>query len=119
MMFASTTTTEHLLRSSGLPTHRQPTHPGQVLRKYFLKPSGVTQVKAAKDLSIKRARLSEIINGKRRITEETALLLERYLGCLAATWLNLQHAYDLAAAIKALPPKRLQSIHPLNKLQTA
>ena len=118
-MFASTTTTEHLLRPSGLPTNRQPTHPGLVIVKDFLEPMGVTQVKAAKDLGIKLARLNEIINGKRRITEETALLLDRYLGCPAATWLNLQHAYDLATAIKALPPKRLQSIHPLNKLQTA
>ena len=91
-MFASTTTTEQLLRSSGLPTNRQPTHPGQIIVKDFLEPMGVTQVKAAKELGIKLARLNEIINGKRRITEETALLLGRYLGCPAATWLNLQHA---------------------------
>lgn len=118
-MSASATTTEGLLASAGLPIHRAPTHPGQVLLHDFIEPRGLTQVKVAQDLGIKLARLNEIINGKRRVTEETALLLERYLGCPAATWLNLQHAYDLAVAIKDLPPNRLQSIHPLAKLQSA
>jgi addiction module HigA family antidote len=107
-----------MLAAAGLPTNREPTHPGQVLLKEYLEPLGITQVRAAEELGIRLARLNEIINGKRRVTEETALLLERYLGCPAATWLNLQHAYDLAAAIRELPPKRLDSITPANHLQT-
>jgi addiction module HigA family antidote len=118
-MSASVTTTEELLKSAGLPTHRPPTHPGQVLLHDFMEPRGLTQVKVAQDLGIKLARLNEIINGKRRVTEESALLLERYLGCPAATWLNMQHSYDLAVAIKGLPPKRLQSIQPLPTLLSA
>jgi len=118
-MSASATTTEALLSAAGLPTHRVPTHPGQVLFLDYLEPRGITQVKVAHDLGIKLARLNEIIKGKRRVTEETALLFARYLGCPAGTWLNLQHAYDLALAIRQLPPKRLESIHPLSLAQAS
>lgn len=118
-MSASAITTETMLSAAGLPTARQPTHPGEILHKDFLEPLGITQVRAAAALGIRLARLNEIIKGKRRVTEETALLLERFLGCPAATWLSLQHSYDLAIAIRELPPKRLDSITPANLLQTA
>lgn len=105
-------TTEALLSSAGLPTNRLPTHPGQVLSLEYLKPRGLSQVKVAKAVGIRRPYLNQIIHGKRRMTAEYALVLGRYFGCPASTWLNLQHAYDLAVAIRQLPPKRLASIQP-------
>ena len=113
LMSPSASSTRDLLKAAGLPAHRAPTHPGHVLLHEFIEPRGLARGTVAHDLGIQVARLNAIINGKRRVTEEMALLLGRYLSCPAATWLTLQHACDLAVAIQALPPQRLQSIHPL------
>ncbi len=70
-----------------------------------MEPRGLTQVKVAQEQGIKLARLNEIINGKRRVTEETALLLGRYMGCPAATWLKVHRGCRLTNRLhgKALP----------------
>ena len=54
------------------PTHRLPTHPGQMLLKEFLEPLGITQVELAKHLDCSVQRINELINGKRGITPDTA-----------------------------------------------
>ncbi|MFO7554600.1 MAG: HigA family addiction module antitoxin [Desulfobacterales bacterium] len=48
-----------------------------------------------RDLSVPPNRISEIVNGKRSITADTALRLQRYFGVEAQFWLNLQTEYDL------------------------
>ena len=51
--------------------------------------------KLARDLVVPPNRISEIVNGKRAITADTALRLQRYFGVEAQFWLNLQTEYDL------------------------
>jgi addiction module HigA family antidote len=70
-------------------------HPGEILLKEFLEPLGISAYRLSKDLDIPQTRVSEIINGKRRITADTALRLSKYFGNSAKFWLGLQDDYDL------------------------
>lgn len=63
-----------------LPTHRPPTHPGEMLREEFPVPLGITQSAFAIRLGVSFPRLNEVINGKRAVTPDTALRLARVLG---------------------------------------
>lgn len=77
-----------------------PFHPGEVLLEEFLKPGRITQMAFAKKLGWTRARLNELIKGKRGITAEAALDLAKALGTSAKLWMNLQATYDLDQAMK-------------------
>jgi addiction module HigA family antidote len=77
-----------------------PFHPGEMLLEEFLTPAGVTQTAFAKRLGWTRARLNELIKGKRGITADAALDLAEVLGTSPRLWMNLQATYDLAAAEK-------------------
>ena len=77
---------------------RNPFHPGEVLLEEFLVPAGITQIAFAKRLGWTRARLNELIKGKRGITADAALDLAEALGTSARLWMNLQATFDLAAA---------------------
>ncbi len=79
---------------------KNPFHPGEVLLEEFLTPAGITQTAFAKKLGWTRARLNELIKGKRGITAEAALDLAKVLGTSAKLWMNLQATYDLDQAIK-------------------
>ena len=82
---------------------REPTnpfHPGEMLLEEFLSPMGLTQSAFAQQLGWTRARLNELINGKRGVTAETALDLADALGTSAKVWMGLQATYDLARARK-------------------
>ncbi len=81
-----------------LPTKRVPTHPGEMLIAEFLNPLGITQSGLAAHLGIPIQRVNEIVNGKRGVTPDTALLLSAALGTSAEFWINLQTSYDLAQA---------------------
>lgn len=81
-----------------IPKHRTPTHPGQVLLQEFLAPMGLTQVELAKRMQVPIQRINTLINGKRDMTAETAILLSRALKTTPEFWLNLQHAVDLFTA---------------------
>jgi antitoxin HigA-1 len=72
-----------------------PITPGEVLREDFLEPLSISINQLSRDLSVPPNRISEIVNGKRAITADTALRLERYFGISAQFWLNLQTEYDL------------------------
>ena len=84
-----------------------PIHPGEILREEFLQPMGISQYRLAKDISVAQRRISEITQGKRSITADTALRLGRYFGMEAQFWLNLQSRYDLLCAEAELA-KRLE-----------
>jgi addiction module HigA family antidote len=73
----------------------EPINPGEILREDFLEPLGISINQLSRDLSVPPNRISEIVNGKRAITADTALRLERYFGIEAQFWLNLQTEYDL------------------------
>ena len=72
-----------------------PIHPGEILLEDFMKPLGLSQYRVAKAINVPPRRINEIVHGKRAITAETALRLERYLGWPAQVWLNLQSRYDM------------------------
>ena len=72
-----------------------PITPGEVLREDFMEPLDISINQLARDLSVPPNRISEIVNGKRSISADTALRLQRYFGVEAQFWLNLQTEYDL------------------------
>jgi addiction module HigA family antidote len=78
-----------------LPTHRRPTTPGEILREEFMKPLGLTQVTLAARLRMSLQRLNGILNGRRAVTAETALLLARHFKTSPQLWMNLQTNVDL------------------------
>ncbi len=83
-------------------THRKPTHPGEILLKEFLGPMKLSQVELAGRMEVPVQRINTLINGKRGITAETALLLSRELKTTPEFWMNLQCAHDLFEAKQAL-----------------
>ena len=81
-------------------TFQNPFHPGEILREEFLQPAGISQLSFAKKLNWTRAKLNELIKGKRGITAESALDLAEALKTSAKVWMNLQATYDLDKAMK-------------------
>lgn len=73
-----------------IPTHRQPTHPGEMLVEEFLRPMHITQRQLADAIHVPYQRVNELVNQKRGITPSTALRLARFFGVSADFWLNLQ-----------------------------
>jgi addiction module HigA family antidote len=69
---------------------------------------GISQYRLAKDISVPQRRISEITQGKRSITADTALRLGRFFGMEAQFWLNLQSRYDLLRTEAELD-KRLEN----------
>ena len=78
-----------------VPTHRPPTHPGEMLLEEFLKPMGLTQKELADNILVPYQRVNEIINGRRGITPSTALRLAKFFNMSADFWMNLQLRWDL------------------------
>jgi addiction module HigA family antidote len=78
-----------------------PVHPGEVLRKDFMKPLRLSVNKLALDLRVPATRIGEIVHERRRITADTALRLARYFKTNPEFWLNLQNFYDLEVERRA------------------
>jgi addiction module HigA family antidote len=78
-----------------VPTHRPPTHPGEMLLEEFLDPMGITQKELADNILVPYQRVNEIINGRRGITPSTALRLAKFFNMSADFWMNLQLRWDL------------------------
>lgn len=72
-----------------------PIHPGELLLEDFMKPLGLSQYRVAHDIGVPPLRISQIVNGKRAITADTAIRLGRYFGTSPDVWLRLQARYDL------------------------
>ncbi len=75
-----------------------PVHPGEFLREDFLKPMGISQDTLAQALNVPALHISEIVNGKRSITADTALRLARFFDMTPGFWMNMQKRYDLDVA---------------------
>lgn len=73
-------------------------HPGEVLLEDFMKPYGLSQYKLARDIGVTPIRISQIVNGKRAITADTALRLAHYFGTSPQVWMRLQARFDLEKA---------------------
>ena len=81
-----------------IPNRRKPTHPGEIFLKEFLEPMGLSQVELARRMGVPVQRVNTLINGKRDVTAETAILLSRVLKTSPEFWMNLQDARDLYEA---------------------
>jgi addiction module HigA family antidote len=79
---------------------RHALHPGKLLAKE-LDALGITLTAFARDLEVPPNRISQILNGKRAITGDTALRLAHWFRNDPEFWLNLQTAYDLKIAEQA------------------
>ena len=75
-----------------------PITPGDILLEEFLKPMEISQNKLAKDINVPPNRISQIVNGKREITADTALRLGRYFSIEPEFWVNLQTRYNMKEA---------------------
>jgi len=80
---------------------KNPFHPGEILLEEFLEPMELTQAAFAEKLGWTKAKLNELIRGKRGITAETALDLAEALKTSPKIWMNLQATWDLDQAMKA------------------
>jgi addiction module HigA family antidote len=96
---------------------RPPIHPGEILAEE-LSELGVTATELARQIGVPANRITQIIQGRRAITGDTALRLGHWLEMAAQFWINLQSTYDLRVAesrsgamIEQLPTRR-QSAHP-------
>jgi len=85
-----------------IPKNRKPTHPGEILLEEFLKPMSLSQVELAEKMGVPIQRVNTLINGKRNMTAETAILLSRVLKTSSEFWMNLQVACDLYEAQQAI-----------------
>jgi addiction module HigA family antidote len=94
-----------------IPTHRPPTHPGEMLLEEFLIPKGLSQRDLADAIRVPYQRINELANGRRGITPSTALRLARYFGTSADFWMNLQTRWDLYQAQQA-ERRELKRIQP-------
>jgi len=95
-----------------------PITPGEILREDFMKPLGISINQLSRDLCVPPNRISEIVNGKRSITADTALRLERYFNIEAQFWLNLQTEYDLRMIKRKIWSDIKQRIIPVRTTET-
>ncbi len=84
-----------------IPSHRPPTHPGEVLLEDFLAPMGLTQRQLADAIHVPYQRVNELVNRRRGITPSTALRLAQFFSTSAGFWMNLQLRWDLYHAQQA------------------
>ena len=78
----------------------KPMHPGQVLSEVYMIELGLNQSQLAEKCGCSHRKINEIVNGKRGISPEFALELERILGTSASMWVRMQAEYDLWVARK-------------------
>lgn len=78
-----------------VPTHRPPTHPGEMLLEEFLEPLGMTQTELAERIEVPFQRVNSLVNSRRALTPDTALRLSRVFGTTPGFWMNHQLRWDL------------------------
>jgi len=99
-----------------IPTHREPTHPGEMLREEFLIPMNITQRELAEAIHVPYQRINELVNQKRGITPSTALRLGKFFDLSPDFWLNLQMRWELFKA-QAVEKEDIESIRDFHTLQ--
>ena len=80
-------------------------HPGEILLEDFMKPMGISARQLVADIDVSPSRISELVNGQRPITADTALRLGLFFGMEPRFWLNLQSEYDIRVAARELRAK--------------
>ena len=99
-----------------IPTHRKPTHPGEMLVEEFLSPMQIIQRELANAIHVPYQRVNELVNQKRGVTPSTALRLGKFFGVSADFWLNLQIRWDLYKA-QQTEASALETIHDFHHYQ--
>src|SRR5687767_11700444 len=98
------------LTAAGLPTHRAPTHPGEVLEE-MLEDRGLSVAEAARRMDhIPAQRVHDIIKGRRNVSTETAILLGELFEMSAAFWVSLASNFDLWHALQTRAEMRSATI---------
>jgi len=95
-----------------IPTHKPPSHPGEILLKEFLVPMDLSQRDLADGIGVPYQRVNELVNGRRGITPATALRFAKFFGTSADLWMNLQLRWDLyhAQASEARALSRIKQV---------
>ncbi len=88
-----------------------PVHPGEILADELAE-LNKSPTELARELHVPANRISQLVAGKRAMTADTALRLERWLGVSAAFWMNLQKRYELDIA-REKSDEILKTIQPL------
>lgn len=86
--------------ATGLPTHRPPTHPGEMLLEEFLKAAEMSQAEAARRMEMPVNRVNELVKGKRGITARSAIKLSRLFETTPEFWMGLQSDWELWHALQ-------------------
>ncbi len=90
---------------------RPPITSGEILSEDFLKPMAISAYRLAKDIHVPLTRITAIIQGKRGITADTGLRLDRYFGLSGGYWMRIQLDCDLSDAKRRLG-KQIAEITP-------
>ncbi len=88
-------------------------HPGEVLREDYLKPLGMSANALSQALKVPASRVNDIVLERRGVTVDTAMRLVRYFGGDVRSWMNLQTAYEVKVAQKALARKIEKEVLPM------
>ncbi len=101
-----------------VPTNREPTHPGEMLREEFLIPMNISQRDLATAIHVPYQRINELVNQKRGMTPSTALRLAKFFGMTADFWLSLQVRWDLyrAQSAEQADIDSIEDFHHLQKM---
>ncbi|MCK4841015.1 MAG: HigA family addiction module antidote protein [Methylococcales bacterium] len=99
-----------------IPTHREPTHPGEMLREEFLLPMNISQRELADAIHVPYQRINELVNQKRGVTPSTALRLAKFFGVSADFWLSIQMRCDLYRA-QTIEKQELDTIQDISHFQ--
>jgi antitoxin HigA-1 len=87
-------------------------HPGEVLYEDLMKPLAISINGLARELRVPVNRMSEIVNGRRGITADTALRLARYFGNSPEFWMNLQAGFDLETTRRGSADRIARDVNP-------
>lgn len=96
-----------------MPEMLEEIHPGEILPEDFMKPMGISARQLAAEIDVSPSRISELVNGQRPITADTALRLGIFFGMEPRFWLNLQSEYDMRVAELELRAKLVPRIRVL------
>jgi addiction module HigA family antidote len=88
-----------------------PVHPGRILKRE-LEARTLSANQLALSLRLPSGRITDILNGKRGISADTALRLARFFGNSARFWLNLQTAYELSIAEREIGARITEEVRP-------
>ena len=74
-------------------------HPGEILLRDLMKPMGISARQLAADIDVSPSRISNLVNGNRPFTPDTAVRLGLFFNMAPRFWMNLQTEYDMRVAV--------------------